>query len=99
LILPPPNCVYLSLYIFLSLSISFSYSLPISLFCSMQTFIYTQINVFHKIKYDLNGHMRPLLYRVIFFNSLIFWSNYNFDLRSYGQLLSLFYIKVKYIDR
>ena len=67
LMLPPPNCVYLnlSLSILFSLPLSFYYSLSISLFCSMQTFIYTQRNVFHK--------MRPLLCRVIFKNSQIFW--------------------------
>ena len=36
-----------------------------SLFCSMQKIIWTQWNVFHKIKYDLKGHIRPLLCRVI----------------------------------
>ena len=84
LMLPSPNCVDLSLSIFLSLSLSFSlflslslyisFSLPLSLsyslsislsvsrFCSMQSLIYTQRNVFHKMKYDLKGHMRTLLY-------------------------------------
>ena len=65
---PSKLCVSFSLSIFLLLSISFSLplsfsyslsiSLSISLFCSMQTFIYTQRNVFHKMKYDLKDHMR-----------------------------------------
>ena len=85
---PPKLCLFLSFFslsISFSIPLSFSYSLSISLstslFCSMQTLIYI-----------LKGHMRPLLCRVIFKNSQIFWSNYNLDLRSYGQLLSLFNI-------
>ena len=66
LLLPPLNCVdlslYLSLTIHLTLHLSSSYShsifLSISLFCSMQTLFYTQRNVFHIMKYDLKGHMR-----------------------------------------
>ena len=96
LMLSPPNCVDLSTSF--SLPVSFPYFvsifLSISVFCSMQTLIYTQRNVFHKMMYDLKGYMRPLLCRVIFKNSQIFWSIYNLDLRSYGQLLSLFFINI-----
>ena len=53
--------ISLSLSILFSLPLSFSrslsISLSISLFCSMQTLIYTQRNVFHIMKYDLNGHI------------------------------------------
>ena len=83
LMLPSSNCVDLSLYLPL---------LP------MQTLIYTQRNVFHKMKYDLKGQMRPLLCGVIFKNSQIFWSNYNLDLRSYRQLLSLFRLQSRADD-
>ena len=65
LMLPSLNCgdLSLSLFILFSLPLSFSYSLSlslsISLFCSMQKLIYTQRNIFHKIKYDLKGPMGP----------------------------------------
>ena len=58
LMLPFQNCLDLSLSTFFYLPLSFSFSLPISLsfflFCSMQKLIYTQLNVFHKIKYGIN---------------------------------------------
>ena len=79
LMLPPPNCVYLSLShsISFSLPLSFSYclyiSLSISLFRYIQKLIYTQRNVFHKIKYDIKGHMRPFLCRVILKKFQIFY--------------------------
>ena len=80
-----------SLYLYLSLSLTLhlalsspffllfplSIFLSISLFCSMQTLIYTQRNVFHKIKYDLKGHMRPLLCPLLLEKFRSFWSNYN----------------------
>ena len=49
-----------------SLTLSLCISLSISLFCSMQILIYTLKNVFHKMKYDLKGHLAQLLYRVIY---------------------------------
>ena len=92
MMLHAPNCVDLSLSHSPSCSLfpSLYISLSISLFCSMQKIIYTQRNVFHKINYDLKGHVRPLLCRVIFKKFQIFGSNNNLDLHSYGQLLSLF---------
>ena len=79
LMLPSPNCLVLSF--FYSLSIS----LYISLFCSMQTLIYTQRNILHKMKYNLKGHMTTLLCRVILKKISDF-----FILTTYGQLLPLF---------
>ena len=48
---------------------------------------------FHKMKYDLKGHMRLLLFLITFrfFNQFI---QPYLDLRSYGQLLSLFFFHV-----
>ena len=71
LVLSSPLFLLLSLYI----------SLSISLFCHMQKLIYIQQNVFYDIKYDLKGHMRPLLYRMIFKN---FWF--------FNQITTLTYI-------
>ena len=58
--------------------------------------------IFHKMKYNLKGHVRPLLLLwrgCMFSNFQIFWSNYILDLRYYGQLLSMFtiyaYAKIK----
>ena len=67
--------------IFPSLSLTISISLSIFLFCSMQILIYTQINVFHEIKYDHKGRMRPLLCHVIL---KIF--------RSFDQITTLTYV-------
>ena len=63
-----------SLYLTLSLSLSFA-----------PCIIYL-----HTGQYVLKVYMRQLLCCVIFKNSQISWSNYIIDLRSYGQLLSLF---------
>ena len=51
---------------------------------SFALWIWKRDATFYKIKYD---HLRPVLCYVP-----IFWSNYNLDLRSYVQLLALFYI-------
>ena len=82
----PSLSLTLSLYPFLSPS--FALCTHYSTHRKFVLYIYNT-NFFHKMKYDLKGHMRPLLCRVIFESFQIFWSNYNFDLCSYGQLLSL----------
>ena len=83
----------LILHLVLSSPLFLIFSLYIPLFLPL--LLYTNINLysekcFNKMKYNLKGHMRPLLCRKIFKNVQIFWSKYNIDLRSYGQLLSLY---------
>ena len=96
-------CISLSLTLHLVLSyplfLLLSLYIPLyPLFFSMQIFIYTQRNVFHKMKYDLKGHMRPLLCRVIFKDSQVFWTNFNLIFRSYGHFLSLlFFMKISFV--
>ena len=78
-------CISLSLSHSPSRSLFFSLSLTLSLSSSFALCKHLSTQ-----KYDLKGHIRPHLCRVIFKNSQIFWSNYNLNLCSNGQLLSLF---------
>ena len=107
----PPNCMncsfshFLALFIFISHSISCSLFLVLSLsispsFCSIQTLIYTLRNVFHKMKFDLKGHMRLLLCRIFF---LIFGSFDQITTLTYvlmDNFCPCFYIRLySWIDR
>ena len=75
----------------LFLPLSFYYCLSIYLFCSMQTLIFTQRNVFHKMKYDLKGHIYLSLSPSFFSLSLLLClSLSSYHISVFALSLSLF---------